>query len=779
MILARICFSLCLLAVLAGGCALWDDSGSKKPPPNNLIATPASYYSTAKAKYLGTKYKDNLDRIIERIVRNSKTAPLQFSNNISSVGGIGFFTHSATKTPDERYLEVVLATPETFETKGGYSEKIHQLFNRYGADLLSILSSDSEMYQDRELTGYGLNLAWRNVIAEEKGSRVTMARAIIYFPKEKVRSFLREEIKQNDLLRDAVIFGEEENGPLALVSYQPQAPRPDFRPAIREDNLTASAEPKAAAPAPAREAAAKPAAKPEAAKKENAPGKNSQVAAAKPPADARESKPEPPAAVKAASPGSTAESAKKTAPAAAETAKAEKAAPVATRQAVAAAQAAPVAEPKAPVEIARVAPAPETRPAEPESAAGTKAEDAGPAVAKESNPAALETRIPAQPVEAAQEQGARTAPAPKAAEKISEAKAPGNKSEAAAAQIAAAPIAPAQLPAPAPPITPAPAAPAAEIKKSEKPAPQVKTPAPTPVPVKPLEEIAVKPVEPMMLPAPERTEPPPAVAESKSAEPVNAPAQLPAPAVTAAEKPREQEAKAEVKASEPPIAKPAPVVIPSVATEPAATIAPAQKTRPAEAVKVAPESKASPVLAAKSIEEKKPQAQPAEALALAKPAAEPMASAPAAIVPAAVKPEPPAASAPAPAITPAPADNRSAEKPAGEQVAIVRKTPIEMVPENKALSRPPAPKALEGFIIQLAFHDKEKARSWAENMERRGYAVSITEAGSDGALRVRLGNFTVRDDAERQLRTFKQEGISGIIINLPQAFRPEVRSSLP
>ena len=62
---------------------------------------------------------------------------------------------------------------------------------------------------------------------------------------------------------------------------------------------------------------------------------------------------------------------------------------------------------------------------------------------------------------------------------------------------------------------------------------------------------------------------------------------------------------------------------------------------------------------------------------------------------------------------------------------------------------------------------------------RRGYAVSVTEAGVEGSLRVRLGNFSMRDDAERQLRNFKQQGMSGIIINLPQAFRPEARSSVP
>jgi cell division septation protein DedD len=86
---------------------------------------------------------------------------------------------------------------------------------------------------------------------------------------------------------------------------------------------------------------------------------------------------------------------------------------------------------------------------------------------------------------------------------------------------------------------------------------------------------------------------------------------------------------------------------------------------------------------------------------------------------------------------------------------------------------------LQGFIIQVAFQDKQKAQSWAEKMMQRGYVVSVTEAGPEGSLRVRLGNFAVRDEAERQLQTFKQEGMSGIIINLPQAFRPEAVSSIP
>jgi len=135
-----------------------------------------------------------------------------------------------------------------------------------------------------------------------------------------------------------------------------------------------------------------------------------------------------------------------------------------------------------------------------------------------------------------------------------------------------------------------------------------------------------------------------------------------------------------------------------------------------------------------------------------------------------------AKSAPAAASEPQQRDTK-AEKSGGEQIALLKK-PAEIIPDKKPPLRA-APKTLEGFIIQLGFNDKEKARRWAETMEQRGYAVSVTEAGAEGALRVRLGNFAVRDDAERQLRTFKQEGLSGIIINLPQGFRPEARSSIP
>src|SRR5438093_2042663 len=225
-----------ILLSVAMGCSLMEES-PKKTAPLGLIATPASYYSTQKARYLGRRYKENLDRLVDRIVRNPKIANLQFANNIASVGGIGFFTHSTTKTSDERYLEVVLGAPETFETKGDYSAKVYRLFFIYGTELLSILSSDSDIAQEKEVNGYGLNFSWRNVAPQSSGSHVVLERAVAYFAKDRVRAFLKHEIDQNRLLGEAVIFAVEENGPMNLVSYRPQEGKPDVRPPIREENL--------------------------------------------------------------------------------------------------------------------------------------------------------------------------------------------------------------------------------------------------------------------------------------------------------------------------------------------------------------------------------------------------------------------------------------------------------------------------------------------------------------------------------------------------------------
>lgn len=115
---------------------------------------------------------------------------------------------------------------------------------------------------------------------------------------------------------------------------------------------------------------------------------------------------------------------------------------------------------------------------------------------------------------------------------------------------------------------------------------------------------------------------------------------------------------------------------------------------------------------------------------------------------------------------------------ANEPVALIPNKPADTQSQAKPIASPAA-KMLEGYVIQVSFNELGEARRWADTLRQRGFAVSMTEAGSAGSLRVRIGNFVVRDQAERQLHSLKQDGLNGIIVNLPQAYRPEVRSSVP
>src|SRR5262245_21134541 len=227
------------IAVMLSGCATVEEN-PKKNAQLGLVTTPPTYYTTLMAIYLGEKYKNNLDRLVERIVRNPKTANLQFANNIASVGGIGFFTHSATSSVDERYLEIIMGVPETFDFQLDNNAKVHRVFSLYGAELLSILVSASEIYQEKEVSGYGLNLSWRNLVSDVAEPRVSLERATLYFSKAKVRSFVRGELSQNSFLGEAVIFAVIDDGPMKLVSYQPQESKPDSRRPIEEEPLVAA-----------------------------------------------------------------------------------------------------------------------------------------------------------------------------------------------------------------------------------------------------------------------------------------------------------------------------------------------------------------------------------------------------------------------------------------------------------------------------------------------------------------------------------------------------------
>lgn len=797
------------IAFLSSACAFFDNHAAKKPASTGLIATPASYYSTGKAKYLATKYKENLDRIVERIAGNARTSALQFANNISSVGGIGFFTHSATKTPDERYLEIVLATPETFESSLDISAKVDVLFSRYGTELLRILGSDAEIYNDKEMSGYGLNLTWRNMAAEPAGNRVTLARAIVYFPKERVLSFLRNEINQNELLAEAVIFAVDEDGPFNLVSYKPQTLRPELRPTIREDDLTSS--PVAANRPPAQSARVEEskAEKQKAGQFIEAAKRDETLRAAAPKPNLKENK-----------------------------AEAEKAAVSEQKSAMKPAQRNVPNPPSRPMDVAKPKNDPRAV-----SAANTQASKAE---AKSVDRVQGETRADvANAVKAAPEKPVKSVATPATANENTETEEAVSKMPPAAmpqmlepAEKPPAAISPVTEPTRGAAIVVAEASRASvsplqtEIKSTGEPK---ESGSPKLAPMEAAIEgenqegkVSTPTAALMSKPEPRRVAPAQSGTTTATLEPQSGVAPTKQAETT-------KEAQQQAPASRPPARLPVeekagksqPNITP--ATEPAGSLPANLETKirqersptstvkgstfdarqepvkavavpgggktemtPVETKSAAPPNRAKPQTVSQESSNNeqlalnKPKESRVEKIAPAKPVA-------GAFPPESIQPSPmpelsrvtPAPRVPPPSETktetPALASKETepnVEKPSGEQVALLSKPP-EPPLEKKAALLPLPQKALEGFVIQLAFSDKEKARHWAEAMQRRGYAVSLTEVGAEGPLRVRLGNFAAREEAERQLLSLKQNGLSGIIINMPQAYRPEARSSVP
>jgi cell division protein FtsN len=204
-------------------CSLVDESGKKATTSSHII-TPSHYYTTAKAKNLSDRYKETLERLVVSIVRNPKTGRLQFSNNIVSTGGIGFFTHSASKSPDERYLEVVLGVPEVFDESVDFSIKVDRLFSEYGGELLSILCSETAIYKDSDVSGYGLNLSWRSTARSGTGPRITLERAVVYFSKEDASRFLNRQTSKEATLSGATVFAIQGDGRASRIAFRPLQP---------------------------------------------------------------------------------------------------------------------------------------------------------------------------------------------------------------------------------------------------------------------------------------------------------------------------------------------------------------------------------------------------------------------------------------------------------------------------------------------------------------------------------------------------------------------------
>ena len=581
-----------MCTILLGGCTIRGGDTQRQLSAARLIATPPSHYSTSKARYLGEKYQAKLDRLIEMIIANPKTSKLQFANNLGSSGGMGFFTHSAVKAPDERFLEVVVGTGEDFEA-GEYSVKVTRLFSLFGRELLLILASDLEIYNDRELSGYGLNFTWRTM-----GSRMRTERAIVYFPKEKVKAFLRQDIGENTLLAEATIFVIEPEGQANLLSFRARELTPDVRAPIQEQVLS---------PGPTK---AKPDGKPVLAQK-RVNGREG----IKPATNAKESSGVEKKREMPASENETA--ANEITPKSTLTTKEEIVPDVINGPVV-----------------------------------GEKTEPVGTASAREPTSQSLESMIP---VPAAVDASQPTPPALESRQVQLEGKAVQS-----------------------------------EVEREKKEGHTSERSS--------LVEASEDKEQNELYPTLAGSQTPASMGESRANE---------------ASKPY-----SEIHALS--------IQTPSRSTN--------QKKLGSEV------DEPSDIASIARIHPK---------LALTQTAA----------------------------ITPS--ELQSGEVDTVEQrPAVVHDKGTENMPEIKSLVKPMS-QALEGYIIQVPFKDRSEARTWTDIFEQRGYAVSMTQAGGGESLRVRIGNFRFRDDAERQLKSIREDGLIGIILHLPQAYRPEVRSSLP
>jgi hypothetical protein len=164
-------------------------------------------------------YGENLDRLLETLTHSS-IQNLQVAKAIVSIS-LGFFTHSATLSPDERYLEAIVGIPDIFDEETNFNLLVSQLFSQYGKDLLSVLASDKFITNDAKIAGYGLHFSWRNLIKTPSGPHLTMHEVVIYLTKEQTQLFLSQQLTLDMLLEHATMFSRQGEQPAEQRQYVP------------------------------------------------------------------------------------------------------------------------------------------------------------------------------------------------------------------------------------------------------------------------------------------------------------------------------------------------------------------------------------------------------------------------------------------------------------------------------------------------------------------------------------------------------------------------------
>ncbi|HWP58710.1 MAG TPA: SPOR domain-containing protein [Candidatus Acidoferrales bacterium] len=797
--------AIALCALVLSRCSLYEPAPPKASTAG-LVVTPVSTYSTLKARGLAQRYKDNLERIVVEIVRSPVTAKLQFSNNIVSTGGIGFFTHSASQSADERYLELILAAPEVFDDSVGFGPKLDRLMAQYGGELLRILLSETAIYNDPEVAGYGLNFFWRTAARGDSGPQVIFERGVVYFRKDEARRFLDQKLTREALLSNSVIFATRGNSPPQLVAYSagraapalsvptPQEKATDAAVAaltspIKEKDILAEAgqkpEEKIATPAPQPKTARAPSAgkaapfeqisKPPEGK--TSPEKPGKEAVREAPAK-YSAVPDTPKAEKHTDKAQGAQAS--TAREEKTTAKEESRSPATVQKTESAA--APIRQP--PAVAGAVKP--------PEPAGGAKQPDAS---VKETSIA--EKASPPQPKGVSAEvQASAKQPAGELREKAEKGlfAASRDRPEASAGQGAEKPRSresikeePTKTPPAAPVQKPEESRPAVAKKPSE-PIAKAETP-----PVSPRPHVEEPPAE-ARAPAASGIARTPEASPPKEAPP---PAKLPpagassAPAPEAAPKAKAQpESALSARETLPATGRAAPEI--STRSAESSAIAPAGKAaeerqKPSSETKAAAEHPA-----AKQSIEKAPLKQEAPVSTRAEPKPdqsvaekkEPVQQATAPKELSGTQTKRAAVEAPrekqdlaksfddtAPSPKPRDPDDQAASGKSEAAISAGKLQPASVARE-KANTDPGqvqlALKPVEGYAVQILFLQRAEAQRWAEILSREGYPISLTATGDGESVRLRVGSFASQAPASGLLERLRKQGLSGFVVHVPK-----------
>lgn len=192
------------------------------PPEEGII--PIERYTTEKARALALTHKNQLKRIYDVIYRCHEWMEIPKR-------GLGFVAPRGTQG-DERYLKVWVWIDQRM-TPAFAAAPVHQrasaMFQRYGLDLLRLISSHPPLMQDPALTGFAVVLTWMKPGSEPRpgipGVNETLS---VFADRTTLQRFLQRQVSPAEFIQRALIAGfdgQTELGRLPLEISDPEPAR--------------------------------------------------------------------------------------------------------------------------------------------------------------------------------------------------------------------------------------------------------------------------------------------------------------------------------------------------------------------------------------------------------------------------------------------------------------------------------------------------------------------------------------------------------------------------